>query len=462
MPRAICLVIGLSAAGCTFGGGAAAPASAPVPALTADADHLPRIGFEEFTLPNGLRVIVHEDRSTPIVAVVLEYEAGDVHDPEGRLGFGHLFEHMMFQETERLAKGELWSLLAEAGATGGAGSNVDRTMYRSVVPSNRVDLVLWLEAERMVNLRVTEENLRREREVVREEMLNFQNLPYYRAERTMYALLSTYPLYRYGIDDQIDDPTPAEAYAFYRQYYVPNNATLILAGDIGLKDAKTLVRRYLGSVPRGPDPLPLPPAPAVPRNDGERRATVESPLARSPRLLVGYTMPPRGHSDAYAISLLTDILGRGPTSRIVDRLTRAEQAASAVDMDFYLARYTGQLHFEIEPRPGAQLSDIEALLSDEVERLVREGVTPQELNRAKQQWLGRTIRDRETVSSKATALQDARFFHGDPRAANIELDRYLAVTAEDILRVARTYLTPANRAVVVAVPAPAAASGEGR
>ena len=427
-----------------------------LPAI-ASAQTAPPTKFETFTLDNGLRFIVHEDHSTPIVAVDVWYDVGSANEAVGRSGFAHLFEHMLFQETENLPKGAFDTYLEEAGGQLNGTTNQDRTMYYEIVPSNRVNLALWLEAERMARLKVTKENFEREREVVKEERrLRVDNAPYGNGYWMMDTLYTDYKPYRHTVIGSMDDlnaATVQDVIDFYRQYYVPNNATIVLAGDITLEQAKKFANEYFGKIKTGQRIADLPPPPPAPRTDGERRQTLEDKLASVPLIFSAYNIPPHAHDDVYALQLLAGILGRGESSRLFQRLVKEEKAASFAGTGMSSNRMGGYMMFQAQPVQGVDVSRVEQLLWEEVDKVKAQGVGADELHKAKRQFIAGQIMGRQQVLSKAEAIQHARFMHNDINSVNTDLDEYDAVTLDDIKRVAQKYLVPANRTVVTVVPA---------
>ncbi|MGQ0814110.1 MAG: M16 family metallopeptidase [Gemmatimonadota bacterium] len=438
-------------------------AMAVVP-VTGSAQTAPKTNYQTFTMENGLRFIVHEDHSTPIVAVNVYYDVGSAHEEAGRSGFAHLFEHMLFQETENLAKGDFDKYLSGAGATLNGTTNTDRTLYFEVVPSNRVNLALWLEAERMARLKVTEDNFKREREVVKEERrLRIDNAPYGNGFLMLDTLHTDYKPYRHTVIGTMDDlnaATVADVTAFYRKYYVPNNATITLAGDITLDQAKKLAQEYFGPIKKGAEVATLPPAAPAPRTDGERRQTLEDKLASVPLLFVAYNVPEHKEDDTYALQLLAAILGTGESSRLNQALVKEAKVANFAGAFLSSRLRGGFLGFQAQPTQGNDVSKVESLLYEQVDKIKNEGINPQELAKAKRQFIAGAIMGRQTVMSKAEALQHARFMHGDIESINTDLDNYSAVTADDIRRVAQKYLNPANRTVVTVVPAQKAATSD--
>jgi zinc protease len=417
----------------------------------------PATKYDTFTLPNGLRFVVHEDHSTPIVAVDVWYDVGSANEAVGRSGFAHLFEHMLFQETENLRKGDFDKYLEEAGGNLNGTTNQDRTMYYEIVPSNRVNLALWLEAERMARLKVTDENFKREREVVKEERrMRIDNAPYGNGFLMLDTLYTDYKPYRHTVIGTMDDlnaATAEDVINFYKQYYVPNNATIVLAGDITVEQARKFANEYFANIKTGERVTPLPPAPAVPRTDGERRQTLEDKLASVPLVFGAYNIPQHEHIDNYALSLLAGVLGRGESSRLFQRLVKQEKAATFASSSLSSNRMGGYMAFQAQPVQGVEPARVEQLLWEEVEKIKAQGISAEELNKAKRQYIAGQIMSRQMVLSKAEAIQHARFMHNDIESVNNDLDKFNAVTVDDIKRVAAKYLVPSNRTVVTVVPA---------
>ncbi len=433
-----------------------AAALALSPAI-ADAQTAPQIKYETFTLDNGLRFIVHEDHSTPIVAVDVWYDVGSANEAQGRSGFAHLFEHMLFQETENLPKGAFDTYLEEAGAQLNGTTNQDRTMYYEIVPSNRVNLALWLEAERMARLKVTKENFEREREVVKEERrMRIDNAPYGNGFLMLDTLHTDYKPYRHTVIGTMDDlnaATVQDVIDFYQQYYVPNNATIVLAGDITVAQAKKFAQEYFADIKTGQRVASLPEPPAVPRTDGERRQVLEDKLASVPLVFSAYNVPAHDDNDIYALQLLGAVLGQGESSRIFQRLVKQEKAATFAGAGLASRARGGYMSFQAQPVQGVDVARVESLLWEEVDKVKQQGITAEELNKAKRQLIASQIMGRQMVLSKAEALQHARFMHGDIASINTDLDKYNSVTLDDVKRVANKYLVTPNRTVVTVVPA---------
>jgi predicted Zn-dependent peptidase len=418
---------------------------------------VPPIHFETFTLSNGLRFIVHEDHSTPVVAVNVWYDVGSANEPVGRSGFAHLFEHMLFQETENLEKGAIMELIPAAGGDFNGTTNTDRTNYFEILPSNRLNLAFFLHAEQMARLRVTDENFQREREVVKEERrLRVENQPYGVAlGETLDTLMQDWVPYKHSVIGSmadLDAATTDDVRAFYREYYVPNNATIAVAGDVTVAEVRKLAEEYFGAIPRGPEIAPLPPPTATPRSDGERRRTMEDKLATLPLVAQAYNIPPHEHRDTYALQLLASIFSTGESSRLNQRLVKEEKAALMVQSGLNSRYGPGAFLFYALPNQGVEVGRLEALIDEEVAKLKGEGVSERELQKAKNQFRMGQIRQRQTAYGKSEALQHNRRYHGDPGAINTDLDHYMAVTVADIRAVAQKYLVPANRTVITVLP----------
>lgn len=452
--RALALALALSAALTAPGAGQAGPVA--LPPL-----EIPRLPIDTFTLANGLRVIVSEDFSTPLVAVNMTYRVGSAHEAPGRSGFAHLFEHMLFEETEHLAAGEMDRLVSRAGGVYNGTTNTDRTEYDEVVPANRLNLALWLHAERMDRLRVSEANFENQREVVKEERRQrVDNQPYAEAQLTVDTVANRdYEPYRHtviGSMDDLDAATVEDVEAFYRRHYAPNHAVLTVVGAVRSEEVRALVEEYLGDIPAGPAVTPLPEPPAVPRTDGERRVVLDAPLAQLPLVWMAFNLPPSDHPDHPALALLAQVFSTGESSRLRTRLVDEEQAALDVLAQVDRRLGPGLMLVGALPNQGVPIERVEALVQEEIERLQTEGITGLELAKALNQVRAAVVSQRLTAQGKAALLQTHELHYGTPFTVETQLAAYEAVTPDDVARVARTYLVPENRTVVVARPAGAA------
>lgn len=430
-------------------------AAAPAAAQNAPQVNVP---FEQYRLDNGLRVILAPDPGTPVVAVNLWYDVGSRNERAGRTGFAHLFEHMMFEGSANAPKGDHSRLLRAAGASNlNASTSEDRTNYYQVVPPSRMNLALWLESDRMRALQVTEPQLRNQQEIVKEERrLRVDNAPYspsLNLARTKPFSGSTCFSYSHDVIGSMADLDSArieDVRQFFRTYYAPNNATLTLTGDFDPAQARQLVQQYFGSIPSVQAPPPVQcetPFTSLPSRD-----TIRDMNAPLPAFMAAYGAVPVTNDDAYALELLSNIMGTGNSSRLNQRLVKQERAASLATLFSDLRRGSGLMFFYLRSNQGVDAARLESLLDEEIDRLLRDGVTQAELDRAKNQQRASFIRGMQTAMGRAETLQMYALYHGDPAEVRNAVARYDAVTREDVLRVARQYLRPDNRAVVVTLP----------
>jgi predicted Zn-dependent peptidase len=420
-----------------------------------------RIAFDTFTLANGLRVIASEDHSTPVVSVDVWYDVGSRNERPGRSGFAHLFEHMMFQGSAHVKKAEHFQLVMRAGGTMNGSTAEDRTNYFETLPSNQLALGLWLEADRMRSLAITQENFENQRETVKEERrLGVDNRPYARGFfdgiTAPYDSATCFP-YAHTVIGSMDDLNAAalaDVQAFFDSYYAVNNATLVVVGDFEPAELRRLVTQYFGDLPRRPTP------PAVVcesrLSPGARRHEIRDEHANLDGAFRFYRTPAHDHPDTPALDLLNIIMGQGESSRLNVSVVRRDQAAVAAATVMNVLgprRGPGTLTVFGIVNQGVDVQRLDTLLAAQLDSLRRHGVAADELTKAKNTFRASFIRNRETTLDKAEALHHYRMFHATLDEINSELDRYLAVTADDVRRVATTYLDPANAVVLIIRPA---------
>ena len=427
------------------------------------------IPYEKYALPNGLRVILSEDHRTPVVAVMVWYHVGAANEAPGKSGFAHLFEHMMFQGSKHRTgnEGEFFSTLQAAGATGVNGTtNFDRTNYFEVLPANRLELGLWLESERMGFLldAMDQKKLDIQRDVVRNERRqSVENRPYGRAEVRLAELLFPEPHPYYGsvIGSHADLQAASldDVKAFFRRNYVPNNAVLAIVGDIQPAEVKPLVEKYFGSIPGGA-PVPVPSVTFQPLT-AQKRETLTDNVQLS-RLIVGMAMPPAHGSDAfYAAELLSDVLAIGKSSRLYESLVYRQKLATAVKMDFEVARFPSYAEIDVTLAPGVSAEKAEAALQAELKRLRDAPPSQEEVDRAQRNRVARTLRALERVGGfggKADALESGEFWAGNPGLIDTIVARWKAVTPADVQAVATACTRPEQQVVLLVNPAPRTAS----
>jgi predicted Zn-dependent peptidase len=413
------------------------------------------VEYEEFTLDNGLRVILSEDKSVPIVAVNIWYHVGSAHEEDGRSGFAHLFEHMMFEGSENVAKREHNELIQKAGGNVNATTNEDRTLYWEILPANQLNLALWLEADRMRALAVTSETFENQRSAVKEErLMRIDNQPYGAAFLTVDTLSYDFKPYSHTVIGKMVDLDAAEVgdvQRFFDDYYSPNNSVLVIVGDIDKKKAKKMVEKYFGDIPRGADVTPI--SGVEPPHTAERRATIEDKNANVPAIFINYMAPPHLDPDTPALELLSNILSDGESSRLHKRLVKEEQVAVAAFGGVDSRKGPSVFRFIAAANVGIDIGESEVLIYEELDRVKAEGISEEELEKAKIQFKSGFIMGRETAMNKAEVIQHYAFYHDDLSGINTDLDNYMAVTREDVVRVAKKYFVEASRTVVIANPA---------
>ncbi|HXV99241.1 MAG TPA: pitrilysin family protein, partial [Anaerolineae bacterium] len=422
------------------------PALAQEPELNFANYELP---LTDYTLPNGLRVILAEDHSAPVVAVDIWYNVGAANDPEGRSGFAHMFEHMMFEGSAKIPTGQWDPLLESIGANHNAYTSNDKTVYWEVAPANQLPRVLWMESDRMASLGVTEKAWETQRDVVIEEFnQRVANRPYGAASRRLFTQpMQGYVPYERSVIGRVEDLNAAELpelQAFHDTYYKPNNATLVIVGDIDVEQTKALVEAYFSEIPAGPEvaPItqryPLPDEFPVLREDSASgcqigtEETLIDPQVEVPRWAATVVAPPRGTPDFYAVSLLAEILAGGNSSRFEQNIIRQGKAASAyVGFSDYLG---GSILYAVaQPNSGDALENMPELVRAEFDKVISDGVTEAELERVKKQTLvGAITSFRESALNTAEWLQDYTLTFDDPTAIADELAQYEAVTIDDI------------------------------
>jgi len=427
--------------------------AAPVAAQGA----LGRLPIEQTVLDNGLEVVFSRDASAPIVAVNLWYGVGSAHEPEGRSGFAHLFEHLVFEATENLGEGELQRMISEAGGIVNGRTNTDRTEYTELVPSHHLNRVIWSHAERMRRLRVTEELFRTQREVVKEERRQrVDNAPYGEAQITVDTLAQAYAPYRHSVIGSLRDLEAAsvdDVQEFYDRWYRPNNARLVVVGDATFEEVVELAQRYLGEFEPGPSPEPLPAPPTSPRTDAPRRAEVADAVAQLPLTYVAWTAPPEGHPDLPALQVASQILSAGESSRLSRRLIAERRLAVQVVGQVATRFGPGLFLTGALSAPGVDPAETETELLAVVERLAREGPTEPEVRKAVNQLRITRAAELLSVAGRAAAIQRAIEVRGDAAAVWEELEALEAVTLEDVRSAAMMWLSEGNRTVIVARPA---------
>ena len=414
----------------------------------------PKLQYQLTTLPNGLRVILSEDHSTPIVHASVWYHVGSKNERAGRTGFAHLFEHMMFKGSKNVEPEGHTSIIASVGGQSNAYTTEDTTVFWQTFPAHYLPLVLWLEADRMATLRVDEPAFLREREVVKEERrMRVENQPYGRLNEIIYDHAFTTHPYRHstiGSMADLEAASIADVREFHSTFYVPENATLTIVGDFDLAQALQFVHQYFGRVPQAARRVPrdIPKEPVMAK---ERRVTVEEawPL---PAVVVAHHITYDGHPDSYPLHIVSKILSDGQSARITRELVYNKRLAVTAFGSGNITEDPNLFFAVAIVQPGRTPAEAEQALIAELDKLKREPVSARELQRAKNQFARDYIVGRESNQDKALHLAHAAVIHNDVTTADGEFDIFTNITAADVQRVARTYFTSENRLVLTIMP----------
>ncbi len=464
------LALGATAAMLSLSGGVAAQGPAPKPAGFG-------VPVEYFTLPNGLKVVVSEDRSAPVVLVEVMYNIGFRVEPKGRTGFAHLFEHMMFQGSGQVKKMEHVSLVQQAGGVVNGSTRFDYTNYYQAVPSNGLELALWLEADRMRSLDVSAENLKNQQNVVSEEVrVNVLNQPHaafewldiWQRANTNWANAHNF----YGDLAELEAATLDDVRSFFKTYYAPNNAVLVVVGDATAADVRRLAEKHFATIPR--QPLPSPSDISEPRQNEEKRFTREDKLARTPALAAAWHLPERMTKDFFALSVLDPLIVGDESARLHQKLVRADRLAVNVigafnflgsnwDVKGHML-YTMRVDYLNDKTAGQVLEAIESVLAD----VRAKGISDAELRQAKTALRSAFLEDLEGGSmprfGRANLLAAFALFDDNPGRINTILSELESVTADDVKAAANRWFVVTNRTSIDSRPVakPTAAQGGGR
>ena len=409
---------------------------------------------QEFTLGNGLRVVLRHDDSTPLVSVNLWVRAGSASEEPGRTGLAHLFEHLMFKGTRRIPDGMLDRLLEEAGGMANATASEDRTSYYVTLPANFLELALWIEGDRMATMApgLSQEALDNQRDVVRNERRQrIENVPYGTAERhireALYPDGHPYRSLVFGSHEDLQAATLADARAFFRRFYAPNNMTLVLAGNLPVR-VRALVERYLGGLARGPEVTP-PVAPGL-RLGGERRIEIRDRVQLA-RVYVVWSSPPFYAPGDAEMDLVAGVLAGGKSSRLYRRLVYEKRVAQDVEAAQVSARLGSMFQIVVTAKPGRSPADLLAQIDDELRALRFSAPSWRELGRARNRILGGIFRELDHLEAVADLTNRYLYYLGQPDALERDLDRYRRATPEAVRDTAAQVLGP-DRVVLTVLP----------
>lgn len=412
----------------------------PLPALAERKPLDIDLSIQSFTLDNGLRVYVNEDHSTPTFRLRLIYDVGARDEEPGHTGFAHLFEHMMFKGSANVPDGGHFAQVEGVGGYSNASTSWDRTDYYEQMPSNYLETALWLESDRLRSLEVTEENFVNQRDAVKEEMARYYNSPYSAILRDYFnrAFEGTpYGHSVFGSIEDLDNSGVSYAQKFFKRYYSPSNAVLALSGDIDFDQVKQLVTKYFGDLPAGKRNPPMAP---IERERPSFYEKTNDPLAPLPMLLVGWQFPHNGHEDVYALDLLLTALIDGDSARLPHRLKDELGIALSVEHYALWMRSISTAALLLNPAEGIDFAALRNALETELDKVRKNGISSEELEKARNQVLVATIKSLSTNEGRASVISNGAMYFDDPKRVLYDLKAYDQVTHEDIIRVAKKWL----------------------
>jgi len=416
---------------------------------------LPPTPITQFSLANGLRVILCEDHAVPVVSVALYYDVGSRNEKEGRTGFAHLFEHMMFQGSENVAKAAHFQYIFNAGGTMNGTTSTERTNYYETLPASHLPLALWLESDRMRSLKVTQENLDNQRNAVQEEKrLRYDNQPYVNAFLRINELIFKNPANAHstiGSMEDLDAATIEDIQGFFRIYYAPNNAVITIVGDFATAEATTLVRKYFEGIPSQPAPPPV--DTGEPEDVAQSQEVYHDKLAPAPAFVLGWKIPPRRTPDFYALSLAADLLFEGDSSRLYQKLVKGDESVVSIQGGIDERRGPSACYIFALPKPGQEVAAIRQQIVDEIRQLGTSGPSVAEMEKLQNSLCNDVVRGRQSTMYRAQRLAEYALYDGDPTLFDSELEQYLAITPEQIRSAVERFLDVENRVVLDIVPA---------
>jgi len=412
------------------------------------------VKFERYTLSNGLKVILHEEHSTPIVVVSVLYHVGSKNENPERTGFAHFFEHLLFEGSENVGRGEFDKYLSGAGGVNNANTSQDRTYYYEVLPSNQLPLALWLESERMLHAKVETKGIETQRQVVKEERRQrIDNQPYGRFLEEMAVRLFKQHPYRWtpiGSMEHLDNATESDYVNFYKDFYVPNNAVLTIAGDFSPAQIKPMIEKYFATIPKGTKPIYRPTV-VEPALGAEVRDTIYDKV-QLPGVFIAYRTPAQTDPDFYALQMLNRLLSGGQSSRMYKSLVDEKQLAVAAQSVSLPLEQPGASIILGIANLGADPAKVEEALNVEIEKVKTELVPETEFQKLRNQLEADLVDENSALQGIAENLANFETYYGDANLINTNINRYLKVSREDLQRVAKKYLDKNNRVVLYWLP----------
>ena len=413
------------------------------------------LDIEPYTLANGLRVVLNRDDAVPVVALAVYYDVGSRNEREGRTGFAHLFEHMMFQGSANVKKAEHFQYIMKAGGTMNGTTSSERTNYYETMPANQLPLALWLESDRMRSLAVTQENLDNQREAVKEEKrLRYDNQPY----GSIFDMISEMIFKNFanahstiGSMEDLDDATVEDVQEFFRVYYAPNNAVLVLSGAFETETAKQLVETYFGDIPSQLKPPQL--DVSEPKEVAENYKEHEDKLAPFPAFLLGWKIPARRTKEFHALYLGGKLLYDGDSSRLYQKLVKGEESVIQLFGFTDERRGPSSIFVGAIPKPESDLSKIRDTIMKEIRHISTYGPSADEMQKLHNNLINDAVRMRQSSQARAQQIAEFALYDGDPAIINSELEELLAITPDQIRTTVNEFLNNENRSLLDVVPA---------
>jgi predicted Zn-dependent peptidase len=422
--------------------------------LLATAGWSQTVNYKEYRLKNGLRVILSEDHNAPTYSIAITYNAGSRDEKPGRTGFAHLFEHMMFQGSENVGKGEHLIIVENNGGNVNGNTTSDRTQYFETLPANQMDLGLFIEADRMRSLAITQANLDNQRTTVQEERRQrYDNQPYGRTFEAIDDLAYNNFAYKHSTIGSMEDLNAAslkDVSDFFKTYYAPNNAVLTLVGDFNSEEVMKKIEKYFDDIPQQAPP----PAPNMdePKQTAEKRQTIEDPLAQLPRLDIVFKIPAGDTPDFYALDFMGDVLSSGQSSRLYLKMVKEKELVTGVSCGPELKRGPGLFWCSMNVRPGKDPAEVEKALYEELDKLKTTPITDAEVEKERMAVKREEAEQLQSTLGRATEMGEFAVFYNDPNLINTYGKKLLATSKTQIEQAAKTYFVPTNRTVVLTVP----------